>query len=82
MWAVIVIVWAVIHHDGRTALVGVNGALSIQIYRDEILHHHTVPLINVSSGTFSITMPHHTWQKSVEIFYSKTTFMFYYGQQD
>ena len=33
-------VWAGIHHDGRTALVRVFGALSAQIYRDEILQHH------------------------------------------
>ena len=40
--------WAVIHHDGRTALVGVNGALSIQIYRDEIQQHYVVPPINIT----------------------------------
>ena len=37
---------------GRSALVGVNGALSAQIYRDEILQHHVVPLISVSGGSF------------------------------
>ena len=33
-------------------LVRVNGALSDQIYRDEILQHHVVPLINVTGGIF------------------------------
>ena len=47
-----VMVWAGIHHDGRTALVRVNGALSAQIYQDEILQHHVVPLINVTGGIF------------------------------
>ena len=29
-------VWAMIHRDGRTALVRVNGELNVPIYRDEI----------------------------------------------
>ena len=45
-------VWAGIHHGGRTALVRINGALNTQIYRDEILQHHVVPLINVTGGIF------------------------------
>ena len=40
-----------IHHDGRTTLVRVNGALIAQIYRDEILQYHLVPL-NVTAGIF------------------------------
>ena len=42
--------WARIHHDARTPLVRINGVLNAQIYRDEILQHHTVPLINVNGG--------------------------------
>ena len=45
-----VMVWAGIHHDGRTALVRVNGALSDQIYQDEILQHRDVPLINLGES--------------------------------
>ena len=37
-----VMVWAGIHHDGCT----VFGALNAQIYRNEILQHHIVPVIN------------------------------------
>ena len=37
-----VMVWAGIHHDGCT----VFGALNAQNYRNEILQHHIVPLIN------------------------------------
>ena len=33
-------------------LVRVNGALNDQIYQDEILQHHVVPLINVTGGIF------------------------------
>ena len=40
-----VVVRTGIHHDGRTALVMVNGALTVQIYQDKILQHHVVPLI-------------------------------------
>ena len=47
-----VMVWAEIHHDGRIGLVRVNGSLNVQIYRDEILQHHVVPLINVTDGIF------------------------------
>ena len=44
-------VWAGIHHDGRTALMRVNGGvLSVQIYRGEILQHHVHPRINVVAG--------------------------------
>ena len=43
-------VWAGIRHDGRTTLVRVNGTLKAQIYRDEILQHYVVPLINVTGG--------------------------------
>ena len=64
-------VWSGIHHGDRTALVRVNGALNDQIYRDEILQHHVVPLFNVTGGIFSITMPGHTLHESVEIFYSR-----------
>ena len=57
-----VMVWAGIHHDGRTALVRVNGALSDQIYQDEILQHHIIPLINVTGCThqFDSVRPHCT----------------------
>ena len=37
--------WAAIHHDGRTALVRVNGALNAQIYWYEILQHRVVPQV-------------------------------------
>ena len=46
------LVWVRIHHDGRTALVTVNGERNARIYRDEILQHHVVPLINVIGGIF------------------------------
>ena len=51
-----VMVWAGIHHDGHTALVIVNA----QIYWDEILQHHVVPLVNVPGGTlqFDSARPH------------------------
>ena len=39
-----------IHYDGCTALVRVNGTLNTQIYWDEILQHHAVPLINITGG--------------------------------
>ena len=42
------------HHDGHTALVRVSGALSTQIYRDEILQHHVVSLIKVTGGIFQL----------------------------
>ena len=53
-------VWPGIYHDDHTALVRVNGMLNAQIYRDEILQHHVVPLINVTGGIFQhdITRPH------------------------
>ena len=44
--------WTEIHRDGRTALMRVNKALSAPIYRDEILQHHVVPLINVTVDIF------------------------------
>ena len=44
-----VTVCAVIHHNGRTALVRVCGALNAQIYRDEVPQHHVVPLINATN---------------------------------
>ena len=44
--------WVGIHHDGRTALVRVNGALNAHIYRDEMLQHDVVPLIDVTGGMF------------------------------
>ena len=47
-----VMVWAGIHHDGRTALVRVKGALNAQIYQVETLQHHGVPLINITGGIF------------------------------
>ena len=54
--------WTWIHHDGRTALVRVNGALNSQISRDEKLHHHDVPLINATCGIFQLinVRPHTT----------------------
>ena len=45
-------VWAGIHHGGRTALLRVNEALNAKIYRDEILQHHVVPIINDIGGIF------------------------------
>ena len=66
-----VMVWAGIHHDGRTALVRVNGALNAQIYRDEILVHHDVLLINVTGSIFQRTMPYNTLHESADIFYRK-----------
>ena len=63
-------VWAGIHHDGRTALVRFNGAPNEQIYRDEILLHHVGQLINVA-------MPGNTPHVSLEIVYSKSPFMSY-----
>ena len=47
-------VWPGIHHDGRTALVKVNGSLNAQIYRVEILQHHVVQLINVTGCYLSV----------------------------
>ena len=44
--------WAGIRHDGRSALVRVNGSANDQIYRDETLQNHVVPLINVIGGSF------------------------------
>ena len=38
-------VGAGIHHDGRTALVSVNGAPTGQIHRHEILQHHVTSRI-------------------------------------
>ena len=38
-------------------LVRVNGALNAQIYQDEILQHHVVPLINVTGGIFQHVYP-------------------------
>ena len=52
-WVLVVVSGgAGIRHDGRTALVEVNGVLNAQIYRDEMLQHHGVPLINVTDGIF------------------------------
>ena len=45
-------VLAGINHGGRTALVRVNRAFNAQIYRNEVLQHHVVPLINVTGGFF------------------------------
>ena len=45
-----VVVWSL--QGGRTALVRVNMTFHAQIYRDELLQHHVVPLINVTDGTF------------------------------
>ena len=46
--------WAGLHNDACTALVKVNGALSGQMYLDEILQHHVVPLINVTGGILQL----------------------------
>ena len=47
-----VMMCAGIHHNGRTALVRVNGAFNAQIYQNEILQHHVVSLPNnVTGGT-------------------------------
>ena len=54
-----------IHHDGRTAVVRVNEALNAQIYRDEILQHHVVPLIDVTSGSFQHSG--HAMQNNVHV---------------
>ena len=43
-----VMVWALIHYDSRTALVGVKGTVNAQIFRDEILT--TAPQINVTDS--------------------------------
>ena len=47
-----VMVWAGIHHGGRTALVHVAGTLTGIRYRDEILQHHVIPHMNVNGGMF------------------------------
>ena len=47
-----VMVWAGIHHGCRTAFVHVAGALTGIRYRDEILHHHVIPHMNVNGGIF------------------------------
>ena len=55
-----VMMWAWISHDGRTTLMRVNGAFNAQIYQDEILQRHVVPLIIVSGGIWQHdnTRPH------------------------
>ena len=63
-----VMVWAGIRHDGRTALVRVNGAPSAQVYLDEIPEHHVVPPINVTGGIFQHD---NALNESTETFYSK-----------
>ncbi|XP_041357479.1 glutaredoxin domain-containing cysteine-rich protein CG12206-like [Gigantopelta aegis] len=45
-------VWAGIHHGGRTALVHVAGALTDIRYRYEVLQHHVIPHMNVNGGMF------------------------------
>ena len=50
-------VWAAIHHGGRTVLVHVAGAPTSIRYPDEILQHHIIPHVNVYSGRFGVTMP-------------------------
>lgn len=47
-----VMVWAGIHHAGRTPLVHVAGALTGIRYRDEILQPHVIPHINANGGLF------------------------------
>ena len=48
----IVMVWAGIRHNGRTALVRLNVAINAQIYRDEIQQHQVVLLTSVTGGIF------------------------------
>ena len=45
-------VWAGIHHGGRTALVHVAGALTGIRYRDEILQHHVISHMNFNGDMF------------------------------
>jgi transposase len=45
-------VWAGIRHDGRTALVHVDGTLTGVRYCVEILRRHVVPFMNRHRGTF------------------------------
>ena len=59
-----VMLWAGIHHNGRTALLRVNGALRAQVCQDEILKHHILPLINITGGIFK--------HDSAKVLYSKT----------
>ena len=47
-----VMVWGVISHIGRTALVHVNGTLTAQRYCDKILQHHVVPIMQNNSRLF------------------------------
>ena len=52
-------VWARIHHGGRTAFMRVNGPLNGQISRDDIQQHHVVPLV-VVTGRISKQVIHCT----------------------
>ena len=54
------IVWVVVvswYRQGFT--MRVNGALNVQIYRDEILQQHVGPLINVTGGIFQCQATHY-----------------------
>ena len=51
-----VMVWEENHHDGHAVLVRVNA----QIFGDEILQHHVVPLIKVISSIFQHNAKPHT----------------------
>ena len=73
-----VVVWSDIRHDGRTALMRVNGALNDQIYQDEILQHHVVPLINVTGGIFQ----HDTARPHTVRFCGEFFLQIVYVQQD
>ncbi|XP_041357449.1 helicase with zinc finger domain 2-like [Gigantopelta aegis] len=47
-----VMVWAGIHHGGRTALLRVAVARTGIKYRDDILQHHVIPHMNFNGGMF------------------------------
>ena len=50
------VVSAAIRNDGRPVLVRINCAHNAQIYSDDILQHHFVPLNNVTGVSFSMTI--------------------------
>ena len=45
-----VMLWARIHHGGRTTIVHVAGALTGIRYRDDIMQHHVIPHISFNCG--------------------------------
>jgi hypothetical protein len=47
-----VMMWGAISETGRTELVHVNGTLTAKRYRDEILQHHVVPIMQNNGRLF------------------------------